>query len=107
MKTLTQQMCTVVCLSSALLAGAATAASSQTQGGVIHFVGAIVEDPCQVATGQQNIAMHCYRDGKMHTSTISYQQAMAGKLVNDDSANVSLHYLNPQKTLGIVTIVYR
>lgn len=105
MKTLTQQLCTVACLSSALFAGAAMAAS-QTQGGVIHFVGAIVEDPCNISPGSQQVALHCYRNGQMQTSTVSYQQAMSGKSVND-LATVSMRYINPEKTLGIVTVAYR
>jgi hypothetical protein len=43
----------------------------------------------------------------MQTSTISYQQATAGKLVNNDMATVSMRYINPQKTLGVVTVNYR
>lgn len=107
MKTLTQQVCAAVCLSSALFAGAATASSSQAQGGVIHFVGAIVEDPCNIGIGGQHIALSCYRDGQVHTSTVSYHQATAGERVNNDTATVSMRYLNSQKTLGIVTVEYR
>ncbi|SNY60247.1 hypothetical protein [Enterobacter sp. CC120223-11] len=107
MKTLTQQLCTAVCLSSALFAGAVSASSTQAQGGVIHFVGAIVEDPCNIGTRAQHISMSCYRNGEVHTSTISYQQAAAGKMVNNDAATVSMRYINPQKTLGIVTVDYR
>lgn len=107
MKTLTQQLFSVVCLSSALFAGVAMASSSQTQGGVIHFVGAIVEDPCNIGTTSQHISMSCYRDGQVRTSTISYQQAVSGKPVNNEAATVSMRYLNSQKTLGIVTVDYR
>lgn len=105
MKTFTQQLCTAVCLSSALFAGAAMA-TSQAQGGVIHFIGSIVEDPCNISPGAQHVSMQCYRDGKMRTSTISYHQAMDGRNV-DDLASVSMRYINPQKTLGIVTVDYR
>jgi type 1 fimbria pilin len=105
MKTLTTQLLSLACLSSALFTGAGFA--SETQGGVIHFVGAIVEDPCNVTTRSQQISMSCYRDGIMHTSNVSYRQAITGKLVNNDAATVSMRYLNVQKTLGIVTVDYR
>lgn len=107
MKTLAKQALSLMCLSSALLSGGALAESSSAQGGVIHFVGAIVEDPCNIATTSNHIAMSCYRSGQMQTSTISYQQAAYGKSVNGDVASVSMHYLNAQKTLGIVTVDYK
>jgi type 1 fimbria pilin len=107
MKTLTKRLCTVACLSSALFSGVAMAATSGAQGGVIHFVGSIVEDPCNISTGSQHIAMHCNRAGQVHTSAISFQQAATGQVVNNEAATVSMRYINPQKTLGIVTIAYR
>lgn len=107
MKTLTQQLFSVVCLSSALFAGTAMASSSQTQGGVIHFVGAIVEDPCNIGASSRQISMSCYRNGQVQTSTISYEQAVSGKPVNNEAATVSMRYLNSQKTLGIITVDYR
>jgi type 1 fimbria pilin len=107
MKTLTQKLCYALCLSSTLLTGVATAASTQVQGGVIHFVGAIVEDPCNIANNSHQISMSCYRDGRMQTSAISYQQATTGTAVNNDMATVSMRYINPQQTLGIVTVAYR
>ncbi|MDX6022683.1 type 1 fimbrial protein [Scandinavium sp. V105_16] len=107
MKTLTTKFCFALCLSSALLTGAATAASTQVNGGVIHFVGSIVEDPCNIATRSEQISLSCYRKGKMQTSTISYQQATVGKLMNNEMATVSMRYINPQKTLGVVTVAYR
>ena len=107
MKTLTKQALAVLCLSSSLLSGAALAQTSTAQGGVIHFVGSIVEDPCNIATNSRNISLSCYRSGKMQTSTISYHQAAYGKSVNNDAASVSMRYINPQKTLGIVTVDYK
>lgn len=107
MKTLANQALSLVCLTTAFLSGNALATSSTAQGGVIHFVGAIVEDPCNIATNTQHIAMSCYRAGQVQTSTISYQQASYGKSVNNDMATVSMHYLNPEKTLGIVTVNYK
>ena len=107
MKTLTKQVLSLICLSSALMSGAALAQTSTAQGGVIHFVGAIVEDPCNIGTSSQRISMSCYRSGQMQTSTVSYQQAVNGRSVNNDMATVSMRYINPQKTLGIVTVDYK
>lgn len=103
MKTLAKQALSIVCLSSALMSCHVLAG----QGGVIHFVGSIVEDPCTVTPHQQNISMNCYRSGQNQTSQLSYQQVGEGKTVNNDTASLSMHYLNPQKTLGIVTIAYK
>uniref|UniRef100_UPI0011E687BB type 1 fimbrial protein n=1 Tax=Serratia marcescens TaxID=615 RepID=UPI0011E687BB len=85
----------------------ATHAETRVNGGVIHFVGAVVEDPCNIANNPQRISMSCYRDGQMQTSKISYRQAFAGTAVNNDMATVSLQYINPQKTLGVLTVNYR
>jgi len=107
MKTLTKKLCYALCLSSALYTGVSTAASAPVNRGVIHFVGSIVEDPCNIGARSEQISLSCYREGQVHTSTISYQQATVGKIVNNDMASVSMRYINPQKTLGIVTVVYR
>lgn len=105
MKSLTKQLVAIICLSSSLFAG--TASASDPQGGVIHFVGSIVEDPCDIAETTQHISMSCYRNGKVNTATVSYQQVMNGRQLNDDRTTVSMRYINPQKTLGIVTVAYR
>ncbi|WP_330982081.1 MULTISPECIES: type 1 fimbrial protein [Enterobacterales] len=107
MKTLTKQALSLVCFTAAFFSGSALATSSTTQGGVIHFVGAIVEDPCNIAANTRHIAMSCYRAGQVKTSTISYQQASTGKPVDNDVAAISMHYLNTEKTLGIVMVDYK
>jgi len=107
MKTLIKQAFAVFCFSSTLISGAALAQSSTAQGGVIHFVGAIVEDPCNIATNSRHISMSCYRSGQVQTSTISYQQALNGRAMSNDAANISMRYINPQKTLGILTVDYK
>lgn len=107
MKSLAKQVLSYLCFASALLSVNALAAQSGAQGGVIHFVGSIVEDPCTFSSHSQHFSVECYRSGQKQISTLSYQQVMAGKMVGKDTASLSMHYLNAQKTLGIVTVDYK
>ena len=76
-------------------------------GGVIHFRGMIVEDPCEITPQKQQFALSCPKDGQMQTTQVSYQDAISGRNENPDTARVSMKYLNPEKSLAVVQIDYR
>ena len=77
------------------------------QGGVIHFRGAIVADPCEVTQQQRQLAVSCPEKNRMQTRMVSYDEALNGKSTASSLATVNMTYLNPEKTLAVVQIQYR
>ena len=49
------------------------------QGGVIHFRGAIVADPCEVTQQQRQLSVSCPEKNRMQTRMVSYGDALNGK----------------------------
>lgn len=84
-----------------------TFAATVVPGGVIHFRGAIVEDPCEVTPRQQNFTLTCPGEGKRATREISYPAALKGENSFPNVATVSMKYLNPEKSLAVMQIDYR
>ena len=76
-------------------------------GGVIHFRGAIVADPCEVTPQQRPFAMSCPDNNRMQTRMVSYEEALNGKVSDSDLVSLRMKYLNPEKTLAVVEIQYR
>ena len=76
-------------------------------GGVIHFRGAIVADPCEVTPQQRQFAMSCPDNNRMQTRMVSYEDALNGHVTDTSLATLSMKYLNPEKTLAVVEIQYR
>jgi type 1 fimbria pilin len=50
-------------------------------GGVIHFRGAIVADPCEVTARPQQFAMSCPDNNRMQTRVVSYEEALNGRVL--------------------------
>ena len=82
-------------------------AATVVNGGVIHFRGAIVEDPCEISPAQNQFALTCPHQGHMQTTQVSYRDALRGNNPYPNIATVSMKYINPEKTLGVVQIDYR
>ena len=76
-------------------------------GGVIHFRGAVVADPCEVTPQKQQIVMSCPNNNRMQTRMVSYEEALNGKVSDSSLATLNMKYLNPEKTLAVVEIQYR
>ena len=76
-------------------------------GGVIHFRGAIVADPCEVTAQHNQLAMSCPENNRMQTRMVSYDDALNGRNAYPGMASISMKYLNPQKTLAVVQVDYR
>ncbi|HCL6627435.1 TPA: type 1 fimbrial protein [Citrobacter amalonaticus] len=85
----------------------AAMAGTSGQGGVIHFVGQIVEPPCEVSRVQQRLAMSCHHEGHTQTRYYSPQELLNAPQHFKQIAAVDLHYLNEQKTLAVMSIDYR
>ena len=76
-------------------------------GGVIHFRGAIVADPCEITPQKQQFAMSCPNNNLMQTRMVSYEEALNGKVSDSNLATLNMRYLNPEKTLAVIEIQYR
>ncbi|MBM3073926.1 type 1 fimbrial protein [Enterobacter sp. RHBSTW-00994] len=76
-------------------------------GGVIHFRGAIVANPCEISPQHHKIEISCPENKGMQTRMIKYEDVLNGRGANPDVATVSMRYLDPEKSLAIVQIQYR
>ncbi|HHA2317084.1 TPA: type 1 fimbrial protein [Enterobacter ludwigii] len=76
-------------------------------GGVIHFRGAIVADPCVLIPHHDAFAMTCPDNNRMQTRRVSYEDVLNGQVNDSSLATLSMKYLNPEKTLAVVQIQYR
>lgn len=84
------------------------ASQAGTMGGVINFVGAIVEGPCLINVDNSTANTQCYRNGHNYTS--------AQTLANVDSRSKELplnigttemKWIDQQQKLAVMTVVYR
>ena len=82
-------------------------AATVVEGGVIHFRGAIVADPCEVTAQTRQFALSCPENNRIHTRMVSYEDALNGHVTDTSLATLSMKYLNPEKTLAVVQIQYR
>lgn len=77
------------------------------EGGVIHFRGAIVADPCEVSPGVGQFAVSCPENNRTRTKMVSYADALNGHNAFPALTNISMKYLDPEKTLAVVQVDYR
>ena len=77
------------------------------EGGVIHFRGAIVADPCEITPQHRQLAMSCPENNRIQTRMVSYEDALNGRSAYPGLATVRMQYLNPEKTLAVVKVEYR
>ncbi|POT57764.1 hypothetical protein C3432_07405 [Citrobacter amalonaticus] len=82
-------------------------AAHGSQGGVIHFVGQIVEPPCEVSSEQGRLEMSCERDGRIQRHRFSPQRVSSATQYFQQIASVKMQYLNERKNLAIMSIEYR
>ncbi|AJJ64738.1 hypothetical protein [Yersinia aldovae] len=93
---------------SAMLSFTASSAQSPLSvTGTITFSGAIVESPCDSTLVNQTITTHCYRNGETVTQrqTVSPNMPLTAKLPGN-LASSRMEWLNPQRSLGILTVTY-
>jgi type 1 fimbria pilin len=82
-------------------------AATVVDGGVIHFRGAIVADPCEISPQQGQLSVSCPDNNRMQTHRVSYEDALNGHNAFSSLTNISMKYLNPEKTLAVVQVDYR
>ncbi|MEC5318525.1 hypothetical protein VSX61_06175 [Brenneria populi subsp. brevivirga] len=90
------------------LAAGAAAASSGKASGIIRFTGQIVEAPCVVSTEQTMVNLSCHRDGK----PVSYKYnarspVTANNALPETIESTRLDWINPERTMSVLTITYR
>lgn len=75
--------------------------------GTLHFIGQVVEDPCVISPDAGTISVSCLQDKKIQTRRVSYAQALQNAAVFPERATISMTWINPEKSLGIVQVDYR
>ncbi|WP_105638013.1 type 1 fimbrial protein [Cronobacter dublinensis] len=96
-------------LSVTLIATALVVFSASAQartGGTITFHGAIVEEVCSVAHNAARIELSCPRGHQTHRQTLSLRSSGVRE-THSPWVHSRLDYLNPEHTLGILTLTYR
>jgi len=84
-----------------------TFSATVVNGGVIHFQGAIVVDPCEITPQQQQFSMTCPEKNRLKTRIVSYEDALNGINTHCEMATLSMKYLDSAKTLAVVQIQYQ
>ncbi|CAI0698589.1 Uncharacterised protein [Serratia entomophila] len=77
-------------------------------GGVIRFVGSIVESPCTVSIADSKAKTQCYRNGQRYQAqqTLSTFDATRKELPLN-LGTTEMKWADQQKKLAIMTVVYR
>ncbi|MGA9617640.1 MAG: type 1 fimbrial protein [Serratia proteamaculans] len=86
-----------------------TAAShAGTTGGVIRFVGSIVESSCTVNIADSTAKTQCYRNGQHYQGqqTLSKFDATRKELPLN-LGSTEMKWVDQQKNLAVMTVVYR
>lgn len=86
---------------------ASSAQSTRSVTGTISFSGAIVDSPCDTTFAGETITTSCYRNGETLTERqkLSSNMPLTSKLPGN-LASSQLEWLNPQRSLGILTVSY-
>lgn len=90
----------------ALLLVSLTAFAQKAPDGVIHFIGAVVEDACTVENSQTHVAFSCYRDGKFNRQTlaVNHMNEVSLKAAN---ATAQMKWLDNAHRLGVLQVDYQ
>ncbi|WP_435929816.1 hypothetical protein [Dryocola sp. BD613] len=94
-------------LSVAVLALFSPLTQAGTDGGVIHFRGAIVEGGCGITPQEQKVEFSCYKQGKPTTYTVTLNQLADGFIPGDSLMHTDIQYLDPQRRLAIVNVTWQ
>lgn len=78
-----------------------------TDGGVIHFRGAVVEGGCNITPQNQKVEFSCYKEGEPITFTVALNQLADGPIHSDGLMHTDVQYLDPQRRLAIVNVTWQ
>ena len=90
-----------------LVLGALFSVNALAYDGIIHFRGAIVEDPCSVKTTTENATFKCYEiNGKNNytESTFSLESLKDGQKLPNNKGDVQIKEI--KKNIKLITINY-
>nr|WP_072010809.1 MULTISPECIES: fimbrial protein [unclassified Serratia (in: enterobacteria)] len=84
------------------------ASTPGTSGGVIRFVGSIVEGPCLVNVVNSSAQTQCFRNGQNYTGTQALASLNAsGKELPLNLGTTAIRWVDEQQKLAIMTVAYR
>ncbi|WP_373239107.1 hypothetical protein [Kluyvera ascorbata] len=74
--------------------------------GIIHFRGQIVETPCDYQSTSRRIDVSCYENGKYKVQSTNISDLLQGRKLTNAKATASMRWVDPEKKLAILTVVY-
>lgn len=75
--------------------------------GIIHFVGSIVEDGCDVQHHKQVVEFNCPVGSKWVKQPVAMADLNSTHLASNVPANVKFNYLDAKKKLAVLSISYQ
>lgn len=79
---------------------------AQSNGGVIHFQGAIVEAGCGVSQQDKVFSISCSKQGKPAVYKVTLTQLANFSVHSNSPIKTHVRYLDPQHRLAILDITY-
>ena len=85
-----------------------SASALAANGGVIHFVGQIVETPCIYQPSSQQMRVNCYNAKTGNTErTIPMYALLQGQTIVNDTSIARLQWVDQAKKLAILNVEYK
>lgn len=94
-------------LSLSLLALLCSVQSHAGSDGIIHFTGQIVESPCDYQANARRISVSCFEEGKTRTDAVNVSDLLQGRKLTNAKTTASLRWVNPEKSLALLTVEYQ
>lgn len=77
-------------------------------GGVIHFVGQIVETPCAYQASSRQVHVKCYNDKIGNTEqAFPIAALLKGGVISNDKSTARLQWVDRTKNLAILNVEYK
>ncbi|MGU9865155.1 MULTISPECIES: hypothetical protein [Kluyvera] len=94
-------------ISLSLLVLLCSAQSHAASDGIIHFTGQIVESPCDYQANARQVSVSCFEEGKARVKTVNVRDLFQGRKLTNAKTTASLQWVNPEKSLAILTVEYQ
>lgn len=102
MQTFIRPMLQILSLLASGSFGAASAAD-----GTIHFHGQVVESPCEYQSGQRQVNVTCYHNGRSEVETVPLNAMLQGKADANNQGMATMHWIDKNKKTAILTVAYK
>lgn len=77
-------------------------------GGTVHFIGAVVEGPCELNITATGVQMECYRNGHNYQSQHTLPNVeTTHKELPQHLGTTEIRWLDQQHQLAVMTVDYR